>query len=71
MKRCRTKAGTLPLRYEGSDYLLDGDGLLLPDDLAESIRGHVNVIVEDDPHPAAPVVEEKRPKKSKDAESEG
>ncbi len=48
MKRCRTKAGSLKLRHEGKDYLLDGEGMSLPDDLAESIRSHVNVIHEDD-----------------------
>jgi len=49
MKRCRTKTGELKLRHEGEDYLLTAEGLDLPDDLAESIRPHVNVIVEDAP----------------------
>jgi len=47
MKRCRTKVGVLRLRHEGEDFVLDGNGLDLPDELAESIRSHVNVVVED------------------------
>lgn len=47
MKRCRTKEGELTLYYEGTHYRLDAEGLDLPDELAESIRPHVNVIVGD------------------------
>jgi len=47
VKHCRTKTGALRLRHEGEDFVLDGNGLDLPDELAESIRSHVNVVVED------------------------
>jgi len=47
VKHCRTKTGELRLRHEGKDFLLDGNGSDLPDELAESIRSHVNVVVEE------------------------
>lgn len=62
--RCRTREGELKLAYQGKRYLLDPNGLDLPADLAESIRGHVNVIVGPDP-PAAEPVEEPEPKRKK------
>lgn len=65
MKRCRTKAGEMKLRHEGKDYLLDVGGLDLPDDLAESIRPHVNVVFED-----APPQAQRSARRSKDGESE-
>lgn len=58
MKHCRTKAGELRLRHEGEDFLLTADGLDLPDDLAESIRPHVNVVVEE--AAAAPKVQSRK-----------
>lgn len=68
MKRCRTKAGELRLRHEGQDYLLDANGLDLPDDLAESIRPHVNVVVEDVPAPPPEPARSFRRSKSEDSE---
>lgn len=49
--RCRTKEGKLRLVHEGVEYHLDGNGLDLPDELAESIRPHRNVVVESEPAP--------------------
>jgi hypothetical protein len=43
---CRTRVGSLRLYWEGREYLLDPNGAELPDDLAENIRPHVNVVVE-------------------------
>lgn len=45
--RCRTKTGTLKLYYGGEHHLLDTAGMEVPNDVAESLRGHVNVIVGD------------------------
>ncbi len=47
--KCRTKSGSLRLYHKGTEYMLDGNGLDLPADLAESIRPHVNVVVGDSP----------------------
>jgi hypothetical protein len=44
---CRTKAGTLRLVWNGEEILLDPNGRDLPDALAESIRPHVNVMVDE------------------------
>ncbi len=57
MKHCCTKTGTLRLYHEGKDFLLDCAGLDLPEELAESIRTHVNVVV-DGPPPEPPKAEE-------------
>lgn len=42
---CRAKRGTLRVVHEGLEYVLDGSGLEIPDEVAESIRPHSNVIV--------------------------
>ena len=47
MKFCRTNAGVLRLYYKGEEILLDAEGRELPDGLAEEIRPHVNVVVDD------------------------
>ncbi len=52
--RCRTKSGTLKIYHEGEHHVLDGNGLDLPDELVESLRSHVNVIVGEDA-PVEPV----------------
>ena len=55
MKPCRTRAGTLRLYHEGQWIdLVDHEARELPDELAESIRTHVNVVVEDAAPPPAP-----------------
>lgn len=61
--RCATKQGTLRVRTAGGEeYILDTNGLDLPDDLAESIRGNVNVVVVD----AGPVEPERaRPRRGR------
>lgn len=68
--RCRTKEGELRLLYEDKEYLLDVVGLDLPDDLAESIRGHVNVIVEPLPadSPSKEPEPEPEPKAAEDSD---
>lgn len=49
---CRTKRGTLRVVHEGVEYVLDESGLELPDEIAETIRPHANVLVGfDDPTP--------------------
>lgn len=52
MPFCATKAGTLRLVWQGEELVLDGNGRDLPTELAEDIRGHVNVVVEASPSPA-------------------
>lgn len=46
-RHCATKSGVLRLYHEGQEYLLDSSGTDLPEELADSIRTHVNVVVEE------------------------
>jgi hypothetical protein len=40
---CRTKSGTQRLVHQGEEIILDVVGCDLPDDLANSLIGHVNL----------------------------